>query len=89
MLGTTFASACKTSTTQNQPHKISNTQRNENKTSDVVIQQHSHKFLMIDILMSETCWAQLVLQPAKRPTLKTSRTKSPTHNELRTRRPMW
>jgi len=30
-----------------------------------------------------------VLQPAKRAPLKTSRTKSPTHNELRTTRPMW
>ena len=29
------------------------------------------------------------LQPAKRAPPKTSRTKSPTHNELRTRRPMW
>ena len=32
------ASACKTSTTENQPHQISNTQRTENKTNDVVIQ---------------------------------------------------
>ena len=51
------ASACKTSTTQNQPHKISNTQRTENKMTDVVIQQHSRKLLMMDILISETCWA--------------------------------
>ena len=50
------AEACKTSTTQNQPHQISNTQRTENKTTDVVIQQHSRKLLMMDILMSETCW---------------------------------
>ena len=49
--------ACKTSTTQNQPHQISNTQRTENKTTDVVIQQHRRKLLMKDILMSETCWA--------------------------------
>jgi len=54
---TTCASACKTSTTQNQPHQISNTQRAENKTPDVVIQQHSRKLLMMDTLMSETCWA--------------------------------
>ena len=47
--------ACKTNTTQNQPHEISNTQRTENKTTDVVIQQHSRKLLMMDILMSETC----------------------------------
>jgi len=29
----------------------------QNITTDVVIQQHSHKILMMDILMSETCWA--------------------------------
>ena len=51
------ASACKTNTTQTQPHQISNIQRTENKTTDVVIQQHSRKLLMMDILMSETCWA--------------------------------
>ena len=49
------ASACKTNTTQNKPHQISNTQRTENKTTDVVIQQHSRKLLMMDILTSETC----------------------------------
>ena len=51
------AEDCKTNTTQNQPHQISNTQRTENKTTDVVIQQHSRKLLMMDILRSETCWA--------------------------------
>ena len=40
-----------------QPHQSSNTQRTEKKTTDVVIQQHSRKLLMMDILMSETCWA--------------------------------
>ena len=29
--------------------------QNKNKTTDVVIQQHSRKLLMMDILMSETC----------------------------------
>jgi len=29
----------------------------QNKTTDVVIQQNSRKLLMMDILMSETCWA--------------------------------
>ena len=33
------------------------TQRTENKTTDVLIQQHSRKLLMMDILMSEICWA--------------------------------
>ena len=28
-----------------------------NKTTDVVIRQHSRKLLKMDILMSETCWA--------------------------------
>jgi len=28
----------------------------KNKTSDVVTQQHSRNLLMMDILMSETCW---------------------------------
>ena len=37
--------------------KSSNTQRTENKTTDVVIHQHSRKLLKMDILMSETCWA--------------------------------
>ena len=34
-----------------------NKQRTENKTTDVVIHQHSRKLLKMDILMSETCWA--------------------------------
>ena len=42
--------------------------------------------LMVLVLQAE---AQLLLQPTKRAPLKTSRTKSPTHNEMRTRRPMW
>ena len=37
--------------------KSSNTQRTENKMTDVVIHQHSRKLLKMDILMSETCWA--------------------------------
>ena len=48
------ASDCNTDTTQNQPHQISNTQRNKNKTTNVVIQQHNRKLLMMDILMPET-----------------------------------
>ena len=36
---------------------LQNTQRTQNKTTDVVIHQHSRKLLMMDILMSETCWA--------------------------------
>ena len=37
--------------------KNSNTQRTENKTTDVVIHQQSRRLLKMDILMSETCWA--------------------------------
>jgi hypothetical protein len=44
-LGLSCASACNTDTTLTQSHQIFNTQRTENKTTDVVIQQHSHKFL--------------------------------------------
>ena len=51
-----LVSACNTDTTQNQPHQISNTQWNKNKTTIVVIQQHNRQLLMMDILMSETCW---------------------------------
>jgi hypothetical protein len=36
-------------------NRSSNTQRTENKTTDVVTHQHSRKLLMMDILMSETC----------------------------------
>ena len=35
--------------------QAANTQRTENKMTNVVIQQHSRKLLMMDILMSETC----------------------------------
>ena len=52
----TNASACKPNTTQNQPHEISNTQRAEKKTTDVVIPQHRRRLLKMDILRSETCW---------------------------------
>jgi len=44
-------------TTPTQPHRISNTHRTKNITTNVVIQQNSRKLLMMDILMSETCWA--------------------------------
>ena len=37
-----YAEACNTDITQTQLHQISNTQRTENKTTNVVIQQHSH-----------------------------------------------
>jgi len=49
------AETCNTDTTQIQPHQISNTQRTENKMTDVVIQQHSRKLLVMDVLMSEAC----------------------------------
>jgi len=49
------ASACNTGTTQTQPHQASNTQRTENKTTDVVIHQPSRKLLLMATLMSETC----------------------------------
>ena len=38
-------------------HRNSNTHRTKNNTINVVIQQNNRKLLMMDILMSETCWA--------------------------------
>jgi len=52
-----FGVACNTDTTPTQPHRNSNTHRTKNNTANVVIQQNSRKVLMVDILMSETCWA--------------------------------
>ena len=54
-LGSIRASACNTDATQTQPHQMPNTQRNKNKMTNVVIQQHSRKLLMMDIVMSKTC----------------------------------
>jgi len=51
------AEACNTDTTPTQPYRNSNTHRTKNNTTNVVIQQSSRKLLMMDILMSETCWA--------------------------------
>jgi len=51
------AETCNTDTTPSQPHRISNTHRSQNNTTNMVIQQNSRKLLMMDILMSETCWA--------------------------------
>jgi len=50
-------SACNTDTTPTQPHRNCNTHRTKNSTTNVVIQQYSRKLLIMDILMSETCWA--------------------------------
>jgi len=44
--------------------------------------------MSLAILFHFLC-AQIVLQSTKRTPPKTSRTKDTTHNELRTRRPMW
>ena len=49
--------ACNTDTTPPQPYRNSDTHRTKNNTTNVVIQQNSRKLLMMDILMSETCWA--------------------------------
>ena len=51
------AEACNTNATSNKPHRNSNTHRTKNNTTNVVIQQNSRKLPMMDILMSETCWA--------------------------------
>ena len=54
-LSSVHVAGSNTDTTQTQQHQISNVQRTENETTDVVIQQHSRKLLMMDILISETC----------------------------------
>jgi len=46
-----------TDTTPTQPLWNSNTHWSKNNKTNVVIQQNSRKLLMMDILMSETCWA--------------------------------
>jgi len=51
------AEAYNTVTNPTQPHRNSNTHGTKNNTTNVVIQQNSRKPLMMDILMSETCWA--------------------------------
>jgi len=51
------AEACNTDTTPTQPYRNSNTHRTKNKTTDMVIQQNIRKLLIMDILMSEKCWA--------------------------------
>ena len=50
------AAGCNTDTTPTQPNRNSNTHRTKNNTTNVVIEQNSRKLLMMDILMSETCW---------------------------------
>ena len=49
--------ACNTDSTPTQPHRNSNTHQTKNNTTNVIIQQNSRKLLIMDILMSETCWA--------------------------------
>ena len=91
------ASTWNTDTTPNQPHRNSNTHRTKNNTTNVAVQQNSRKILMMDILMSETCWthkkwnkiARVVLQPATRIPLQPNHTETPTHIEPRTIQPMW
>jgi len=56
MLSVLQAEACNTDNTPTQPHRISNTHRTKNNTTNVVIQQYSRMLLMMDILMSKTCW---------------------------------
>jgi len=57
MISVLQASACNTDTTPTKPHQNSNTHRTKNNTTNVVIQQNSRKLLMMDILISDTCWA--------------------------------
>ena len=51
------AETCNMDTAPTQPHRNSNTHRTKNNTTNVVTKQNSRKLLLMDILMSETCWA--------------------------------
>jgi len=51
--GSSCDSACSPDTTPAEPHLNSNTQKAKKKSTNVVIQQHSGKLLMMDILMPE------------------------------------
>ena len=53
----TTTSTCNTDSTPNQPNRNPNTHRTKKNMTNVVIQQTSRQPLMMDILMSETCWA--------------------------------
>jgi len=80
------ASACNTDTTPTQPHRNSTTHRTKNNTTNVVIQQNSHKLRVagwsFSLLVS-------MLQPATRIPLRPNHTETPTHIKPRTIRPMW
>jgi len=52
--GNCCALACSLDTTPTELHVTSNTQQTKNETTNVVIQQHSRKLLMMDIVMPET-----------------------------------
>jgi len=49
------ASAGSLDTTPAEPHPNSSTKQSKNNTANVVVQQHSHKLLRMDILMPKTC----------------------------------
>ena len=51
-----LAEACNPDTTPAEPHLTSITQQTKNETTNVVIQQHSRKILMMGILIPATCW---------------------------------
>ena len=51
------AEVCNTDNTPTETHQISKTHRTKKNTTNVVIQQNSSKLLVMDVLMSETCWA--------------------------------
>ena len=50
-----FGRGCSPDTTPAEPHLNFNTQQTKKETTNVVIQQHSRKLLMMGILMPETC----------------------------------
>ena len=63
----------------------------------MLLNYHIGRFVLVSLCvgnlvrlgLSSARVAGFSLKPAKRTPPNTSHTKSPTHNELRTRRPMW
>ena len=60
----------------------------------MLLNYHIGRFVLVslsvgDLVLLGLSSIRVVLQPATRILLKPKRTKSPTHSETRTKRPMW
>ena len=60
----------------------------------MLLNYHIGRFVLVSLCVGDLVRlglssVRVVLQPATRALLKPNRTKSPTHSERRTKRPMW